>query len=422
MNVDSSGLSSKQKLSIFEISGAGLIILAFALLPIGRTVEIPTALMAMGGLYLLIREGKGQGLYRPDVRAFSVLFLLYWLPMATSLFGAYDLNNSAFFCLKYLRFFFAGYFVLYLSRSNRIKTLVLSALSLVIGFWLLDSLYQWQMGTDLLGRSYQGGRLLGPFKHLIMPVFLSVFLPLVLIYTKLKWPRYLFWALFVASLWVLFLAGSRASWLALLFGGLLYLIYVFNKSGNKPYLTGVLVMIGVIGLGIGGYHYEKGFKARIDKTVMVFSGNYEAINKASSLRLPVWETAFRMVYNKPLNGVGVKGFHGSYPLYAAPNDPFKTNGANHPHLFLLEILAETGVVGLLAMLFATGLIFKLGIENLKKWSPLQAGGAVTVAIAFFPLNAHVSFYGSIYSQVAWLMTAISLAWIHNSDRSAVFNK
>ena len=422
MSKDSFGLASGWKLSKLEAIGTALLISTFILLPIGRTVEIPTVLMAVWGLLLLVREGIGAAWRRPDIRVFSVLFLLYWGPMVISLFGAYDFSNSAFFCLKYLRFVFAGYFVLYLITARKIKTLVLSALSVVVGSWLLDSLYQWWAGIDLFGRTYDGNRLLGPFKHLIMPIFLSVFLPLVLIYTKIKWPRYLFWMLFGSSLWILFLAGSRASWMVLLFGGLLYSIYVFVRLEKKPFISMVLVIIGAIGIGIAGYHYESGFKGRIDRTIMAFSHDYKSIDLASSHRLPIWETAFNMALDNPLVGVGVKGFHGSYSRYAKPDDPFKDGGATHPHMFFLEVLTETGLVGFVSMLVALGLIFRLGIGNLKRWSPLQAGAAATLAITFFPLNTHVSLYGSIYSQVAWLMAAVSLAWIYDPDETVKSNK
>ena len=184
----------------------------------------------------------------------------------------------------------------------------------------------------------------------------------------------------------------------------------------------ILIIAGAVGIGTAGYHYEPGFQRRIDMTLMVFKGDYDSIDRASAHRLPIWETASRMALDNPLNGVGVKGFMFSYHKYAAPDDPFKAKGASHPHLFLLEVLAETGTVGLLAMLFSVALVFKLGAENLKKWSPLQAGSAITLAITFFPLNAHVTLYGSNYSQVAWLMAAISIAWLYGSDEAEPFNK
>ena len=61
----------------------------------------------------------------------------------------------------------------------------------------------------------------------------------------------------------------------------------------------------------------------------------------------------------PLTGVGVRGFRYAYPAYAAPKDTFvdtaSDTGASHAHQIVLEVLSETGVVGL--VFWIAGVVF-----------------------------------------------------------------
>jgi O-antigen ligase len=415
---DNLSWSAILQLSKLELIGTSLIILSFALLPIGRVVEISTALMALSGLLLICKNQSRLALLNSQsAKFFSVLFALIWLPMLLSVIGTETLKNSALFSFKYLRFFFAGLFILNLLKSSKLRNLVLVGISFTVALWLLDSLLQWIMGVDLLGRSYIGTRLAGPFSHLTLPVILSLFLTLVLIFTKRYLPNYLFYALFLLSVLILFLAGSRASWIALLLAGGLYSGYVFFRAPNKPILMFVLLIVGAITVGTTGYLIDSGFKDRIDSASKLFAGDYESVNQATSLRLPIWEVAAKMALDNPLNGVGVRGFRYQYKAYAGPNDPFKDTGAMHPHFFLLEVFVEAGVIGFLGLLAITVLLVRLAWKNRHQWTPLQAGSAITIAVTFFPFNTHVSLYGSFYSQIAWLATAIACAWLFERQSS-----
>jgi len=103
---DNFSWSAILQLSKMELVGTSLIILSFALLPIGRVVEISTALMALSGLLLICKNQSRLALLNnQSARFFSVLFALIWLPMLISVIGTETLKNSAVFSFKYLRFF-----------------------------------------------------------------------------------------------------------------------------------------------------------------------------------------------------------------------------------------------------------------------------------------------------------------------------
>lgn len=406
-----------RQLSNTELLGIVLIVLSFALLPIGRVVEISTSIMATGGLILISsKQSRLWLLNNKAAQFFSVLFALFWLPMLISLIGTETIKNSTGFSLKYLRFFLAGLYIVYSLKSSTARNLVLSAISITIALWLLDSVVQWLTGRDLLGHSYISSRLTGPFSHLTMPIILSLFLPMTLIFTNTRWPSYAFVTMLMLSVLIIFLAGSRASWIALTLYGLLYSAFIFIRSPKNPILMFVLLISGTLAIGMAGYKFDKGIKGRVDSASKLFSGDYDSMNKATSLRLPIWEVATKIAIDNPINGVGVKGFHDKYRGYAKADDPFKEIGASHPHLFILEVLVETGLIGVAGLLIVATLLYRLSRNNLYRWSRLQAGAAISLVITFFPLNAHTSLYGSLYSQIAWLITAIACAWLFETKQ------
>ena len=73
-----------------------------------------------------------------------------------------------------------------------------------------------------------------------------------------------------------------------------------------------------------------------------------------------------MIAAHPVNGVGVRGFRYAYPQYAPANDHFVVSaeacgvgeGACHAHQLVLEVLTETGVLGLVLWLAAVVLAWR----------------------------------------------------------------
>ena len=86
--------------------------------------------------------------------------------------------------------------------------------------------------------------------------------------------------------------------------------------------------------------------------VMELTGN-RGVDVALSGRLDIWHASLRMAAAHPINGVGVRGFRYAYPQYAPANDHFVVGescgvgeGACHAHQIVLEVLTETGAIGL----------------------------------------------------------------------------
>ena len=135
------------------------------------------------------------------------------------------------------------------------------------------------------------------------------------------------------------------------------------------------------------------------------------------MRLPIWQTAYSIFKEQPINGIGPRGFRFIYHDYGSLDNIYiisKSNRFNHlfsknlpptpPHLLLLEILVETGVIGLVGFLLLFYFLIKLRrkIKNIS----YEFVFLIPVLVSLFPFNSHMAFYGSVWSSMIWLLMAI----------------
>ena len=141
-------------------------------------------------------------------------------------------------------------------------------------------------------------------------------------------------------------------------------------------------------------------------------GTDQSIDTALSGRLEIWHTGVNMFMAHPINGVGVRGFRYAYPQYAAANDHFVVTteacgvgeGACHAHQLVLEVLAETGTLGLLLWLAGVALAW-------RAWRRVGAAArarafptTLALGVMLFPLNTHLAFYSAWWGLLfAWLL-------------------
>jgi O-antigen ligase len=92
-------------------------------------------------------------------------------------------------------------------------------------------------------------------------------------------------------------------------------------------------------------------------------------------RLSIWQAGIEIARRFPLTGVGPFDFARIYPLVRLPDGDA---AAFHAHSFLLTIFAETGLVGLLAVLFAWWRFAVELVRRLRNASPANAAIALAV--------------------------------------------
>lgn len=389
-----------------------LILLAFIGFISKSLYNYPVGIMALIGLYQLIKTPKIFA-DEPIFKLFTLLFLSLWLPLLISFIDAVNPDHSARTVFPYLRFYFAGIFIIsaITTDPDRLKLIVTCLFYLVL-FWCIDATIQFSFGKNLVGFPYEAGHITGMFypKNTIAHIcsILSAFTFLYILINAKN--RYL--ALSIIPLFfILLLSGRRAAWVMLALSTAGFIFYGFIYADNrtsfiKKISAATLIVILVL---ITTINLHKPTNARFKVTLGLFSNNYDSINKATAIRLPIWQTAYSIFEAHPVNGIGPRGFRHIYKDYASKDDYFVNVDAvpSQPHIIILEILAETGLIGLLGYLFAFYLITNILLSLNKRKDLLPY--FIPVVVALFPLNTHMAFYGSVWSSMVWLLLYLYLA-------------
>lgn len=402
-----------------------LIFSCFVLFPFSRSVELPVLIMAVYGIMLAFRQWRNL-IQMPAIRFFSLLALCIWIPMLLSFPDTYNVKKTGGTIGVFSRLYFTGIFVIWALQDRHRLNQLAKLLAGLAAFWVADALFQAVVGHDLFGYAETPMRLNGVFgeNDWSLGVALPVLVPFLILALRNK--PLLMMSAFVASTIVVVMAGSRGGWVSYAVVCGLLVWSETQKRAIPLWKMGVTTLL-VAALGLFATFQNPGTHARLDQTLLLFSGDEVLIDRALSNRWTLWKVAAQMIEAHPVNGVGIRAFRFAYPDYAAPGDRMvnpdkitgKITGAAYAHQIVLEVLSEAGLIGLAGlMLFYTALV--------RAWfraSPDAKNTALPYALAalawLFPLNTHTAFYSSQWSQLVWLLLALYCAslWAGHSQRS-----
>ncbi|MEQ1512119.1 MAG: O-antigen ligase family protein [Lysobacteraceae bacterium] len=382
------------------------------------------SLVAIGRL-LFVRFRGGGALLSPQAWALtSVLFFAYWLPELFASFDAAD-RGLAFgevaTDLRYLPFLWLAASAVADTRGRRIT---FGGLAVIVGVWTLDALAQAVSGTSVLFSSLDAAKLavsghrfcsandyalldrlsgvLGPCNLKLGVVFASLS-PFALHVAGRRFGQWgwLLAAVLVGS--VIVLAGSRASWITF---GLVLLLSGWRLLGWKR-LFGVFALGGVL-LAAMTFASPQ-VRERIERTAHALTADQAGVDSALSGRGRIWSAALCMAKQHPVNGVGPRGFREAFPACDPEHGAIAEWGigpAFHAHQIVLEILSETGVIGLLLWLSAVAMARRAWryAEPAAREAAYPAMLALTVTV--FPLNTHLAFYSTFWGGATLLLAAL----------------
>ena len=359
-----------------------------------------------GGDALLSREGWALT---------SALFFSYWLPELLSSFDAIDPLRSlreVVVDLRFLPFLWLAAIAVHRPADRRIVYVGIAAIA---ALWSCDGLLQAATGWSIGGHA-SADRISGVFGALhprLGQVLASLAaFPLGIAAQRKGVTGWICAALVVGV--VILLAGSRAAWitfaLVLLFGGWRLLGW---KRMCGVFAAGAVCL--VVAAGISGE-----LQQRIQRSEAVFSGNAAGLDQALSGRLRIWEAAVCMIGEHPINGVGVRGYRDAYAACAPQLGPpaWGKGGALHAHQIVLEILSETGTLGLILWLVGAAIAIRAWRWATPAARARAAIPAVALAVTVFPLNTHLAFYSSFWGGVALLLTALYAGALFGEDAAA----
>jgi len=388
-----------------------LVLAPLVLLPFGRASEAPVVVMAIAGLVLVAR---GRVRWNdPATRLAATLFACYWLPTLFSAFGAVASARTWSTVATTLRFLpFALFAVWALHDETRWPRLVVVA-GIVVALWALDAWVQAFTGFSLGGPA-EKERVSGIFGagNLKLGQTLAALSPFALFAARARFGRRGLVAAMALLALPIMLAGSRAAWLSYAIV-LVVIAWRETRDARRFFLAIAALALAAAAVFAAAWHGSMRLDARVERSLIALRGTESAIDEASAGRVRIWRTARAMIQAHPLTGVGARGFRYAYPHYAEAGDDFvddaSDTGASHAHQIVLEVLSETGIVGLAFWLFGTAFALRAWLRaDARTRERAAAPGLALVAMAF-PLNTHLAFYSAWWGLLFWWLLALYCA-------------
>ena len=384
--------------------------LVIALLPFGRSSEFGTFLCLLGTLLLFVREPRA-------LEGHAGARLLLWLLAAyigAALISAFDSlapGKSWGTVVALLRYVPLGLYACFAIRRGARLEAMYVAVACVLAWWVLDAWTQAFTGWSLGGHA-EAQRISGIFgaRNLKLGPSLAVLSPFALWATRRRWGLPGLVVAFLLLLGPVLLAGSRAAWLCY---GLVALAFAWREARSWRRFA-LYCALGAVALVLAGgiaWRTSARFEARMERTLDALHGTDSGLNAALTGRLDIWHDSLRMIAAHPWNGVGVRAFRYAYPQFAPANDHFvvaescgEGEGACHAHQIVLEVLTETGGIGLALWLAAVVLAWRawrrVGAAARERAFP----ATLALGVMLFPLNTHLAFYSAWWGLLfAWLL-------------------
>lgn len=384
-----------------------LLLLAIpALLPLGRISELPLLIAAIAGVVCVLRDPDLRR--QPGFLLGSLLFLGYWLPQLVAAPDALDTVRNWREVLVDLRFLPLLWFALVALRPQGAVSFAWRGLAVIVAAFAADGLVQALTGFSLGGDLGGSDRLSGIFgsDNLKLGPVLAVLAPVPLLVAERRGGWLGFVLVFAILMPVVLLAGSRAGWIGFSIGTAAVL---WHRLGlRRAILATVLGALAMVLVGIACYAASPRFAERVDRTAAMASGDLEGVEHALAGRLAIWQAAAAMGAEHPFNGVGVRSFRVAYPDYAAPDDPWVSDGgtAFHAHQLVLEVWSETGGFGLLCWLAAGLLAWRAWHSAGRDGRRAAAPAGIALLVMLFPFNTHLAFYSSFWGLLLFTLLAL----------------
>ena len=397
----------------FEAEWASWLAVAFiALLPFGRLSEIPLSAFAVS-LAFIARDPAGRARIRAASSFILPLFLCFWIPMLLSSPDSMAPQKSWVQTAAALRFLAAALAMSVLLNAASSRERVLRWTAWLLLFWAADAFIQLFFSRDLFGIAMHPERLNALFvkKYQFFGPTLAMLSPLVLEHARRRWRPWA-WALsFALILGAVMIAGMRAGWLTMAIVLVIYMALMLKRENRELRRTIFTIPVLTVIVLAAAYFASPLFQERLDVTRAFTTGKEAAADTSSMERIPIFTTALTMYREHPVNGVGVRAFPRAYLVYAEPGDIHiqksgGKSGATHAHNVVLEVMSDTGTIGLLGLLAALGFLW----IHYRKITPAERTDAFPFALAvlliLFPLNSHFAIYGTYTSSLVWFLIGL----------------
>jgi O-antigen ligase len=357
-------------------------------------------LMVVVSLLTLITNREAI-LSTPGMKKAAMLFACIALPGLISLLFSVNLDRGISAVFRFAAYALAAWVVLSVKIEEGDAKRIMSFLGILLVAWAIDGFVQLLTGVSLLGDPLvelgEEGAIVTGSLQLGYGATLAILSPFFLEALRraggmgvgiLSLPVYA----------AIVMSGHQSSAVLALIGlaGWTMLALRNKEVGAKRQVTG-FVIAAIIGLLLGVY-------------LSVVTGQVSTLAEAPAryqsflYQSQLWELSWQAFMDHWLTGVGMRGF-GTYALATDASTIPGLAETWHSHLTILEVISETGLVGLIG--YGALLRWLWGYVQDERMHVAVAG--LTALLAVFPLGTAVGMYSYIGGNLIFLTFTLLIA-------------
>jgi len=357
-------------------------------------------LMVVVSLLTLITNREAI-LSTPGMKKAAMLFACIALPGLISLLFSVNLDRGISAVFRFAAYALAAWVVLSVKIEEGDAKRIMSFLGILLVAWAVDGFVQLLTGVSLLGDPLvelgEEGAIVTGSLQLGYGATLAILSPFFLEALRraggmgvgiLSLPVYA----------AIVMSGHQSSAVLALIGlaGWAMLALRNKEVGAKRQVTG-FVISAIIGLLLGVY-------------LSVVTGQVSTLAEAPAryqsflYQSQLWELSWQAFMDHWLTGVGMRGF-GTYALATDASTVPGLAETWHSHLTILEVISETGLVGLIGY----GLLLRWLWGYVQDERIHVAVAGLTALLAVFPLGTAVGMYSYIGGNLIFLTFTLLIA-------------
>ena len=379
---------------------------------IGRaSVDFFFTYLGLNFLFFKIIIERDLAIIKNKIFLFGLLFC--FLLIFISIFST-NLQVSLFKSLTYLRFvLFFGATVYIIQSKYFDKKIFFYFLILGLSILNIDIMIQYIFKYDIFGyepvknsvNSYRYSGLYGD--EFIAGGYIQKFLLIFILFNvsnpKIFYKKYFFEIIVTLSIIVLLITGDRMPLINVVYS--IIFLFVFFKS-IRLYLFNLSIFLLVVSLTTT--FLDKGISDRIVsiKTQLTYKVGDQYYNP----HLNLVRQSLKIYQNNKLFGTGIKTFRVTCSLddnkVIFINKKYNSNFcSNHPHNYYLEILSETGIIGLIGFIVFVLSFLYYSIFS-KDYLLNNKIAFISLCIFIFPIASTGSFFTNMNACYFWFFISL----------------
>lgn len=378
--------------------------------------DVIACLISVVFLCHCIKTNNWGWIYKPWVIVALSLWLFTVFVVSPLAINSLTSIEIAFPLIRFI--IFAVAFAYWILKEPRFQKAFERGVVLVVVFIIIDSIYQYFYGEDILGYTQLWkGRLTGPFPDPVPGTYVArfIFIALAALFfsTKFKSIRTKVIVVTVGigiTIGFLFLTGERAAFLNFMLGSFLILIALFYKFPTTRVLLLTGLALSAIGTTVLARSNPIMKKRTIDSSIEYI------VNWPESSNGRIVSSAVEIMINHGnyLTGIGIRNYRSEISKNKSLLKKYRISAptATHPHNIYVEWLVETGIFGLLGFALMIFFIMKDCLKPFLNEKRLMVStfAIATLLTTFWPLSHGMSFFTNRHAAIIWITVAWALAF------------